>query len=76
MCIRDSLPPGPMHLCIQLDWFPEGKDDGQPGEMHVDWVKQYSVGESEGSSTDSEGSEGSTDSDSSTSLTEEQNSKG
>ena len=70
------LPPGPMHLCIQLDWFPEGKDDGQPGEMHVDWVKQYSVGESEGSSTDSEGSEGSTDSDSSTSLTEDQNSKG
>ncbi|WP_219413311.1 family 16 glycosylhydrolase [Pseudonocardia nigra] len=36
------FPPGPMHLCIQLDWFPEG---GPPEEsvMHVDWVKQYSL---------------------------------
>jgi hypothetical protein len=36
------FPPGPMHLCIQLDWFPKG---GTPEEsvMHVDWVKQYSL---------------------------------
>ncbi|MHA6792421.1 glycoside hydrolase family 16 protein [Pseudonocardia bannensis] len=34
------LPPGPMHLCIQLDWFPRG---GTPAEsrMEVDWVRQY-----------------------------------
>ena len=36
------LPPGPMHLCIQLDWFPDG---GTPREtvMEVDWVKQYAL---------------------------------
>ncbi|MCE0767527.1 family 16 glycosylhydrolase [Pseudonocardia kujensis] len=34
------LPPGPMHLTIQLDWFPEGGDVKQ-SEMQVDWVKQY-----------------------------------
>jgi hypothetical protein len=38
------LPPGPMHLCIQLDWFP-GKRDGavRPSQMQVDWVRQYAV---------------------------------
>jgi hypothetical protein len=38
----DTFPPGPMHLCIQLDWFPDG---GTPQEsvMHVDWVRQYSL---------------------------------
>jgi hypothetical protein len=38
------LPPGPMHLCIQLDWFP--KDGGaavKPSQMQVDWVRQYPV---------------------------------
>lgn len=35
------LPPGPMHLCIQLDWFPKG--DNQTGQMQVDWVKQWSL---------------------------------
>jgi Glycosyl hydrolases family 16 len=37
-----TFPPGPMHLCIQLDWFPEG---GTPKEssMQVDWVRQYPV---------------------------------
>lgn len=36
----DVFPPGPMHLCIQLDWFP---DDGRRGtaSMQVDWVRQY-----------------------------------
>ncbi|WP_130290469.1 family 16 glycosylhydrolase [Pseudonocardia sediminis] len=41
------LPPGPMHLCIQLDWFPKGEGDVKPSEMQVDWVKQYSIPESE-----------------------------
>ncbi|MDN5918780.1 MAG: family 16 glycosylhydrolase [Pseudonocardia sp.] len=41
------LPPGPMHLCIQLDWFPKGGGDVKPSEMQVDWVKQYSIPESE-----------------------------
>ncbi|MDN5917823.1 MAG: glycoside hydrolase family 16 protein [Pseudonocardia sp.] len=35
------LPPGPMHLCIQLDWFPKG--DSETGQMQVDWVKQWSL---------------------------------
>ncbi|MFC4947693.1 glycoside hydrolase family 16 protein [Pseudonocardia sp. GCM10023141] len=35
-----QLPPGKMHLAIQLDWFPE---DGSatPTTMQVDWVKEY-----------------------------------
>jgi beta-glucanase (GH16 family) len=39
-----ALPPGPMHLCIQLDWFPQ-KGDGavKPSQMQVDWVRQYPV---------------------------------
>jgi hypothetical protein len=36
------LPPGPMHLCIQLDWFPKG-GDVQESTMQVDWVKQYAM---------------------------------
>lgn len=70
------LPPGPMHLCLQLDWFPDNGGGGGEGEVHYDWVKQWSLGEGEGSSTDSDASAGSTDADSSTSLTEEENSKG
>ena len=34
------LPPGPMHLCIQLDWFPRG-GSVKESYMYVDWVKQY-----------------------------------
>lgn len=36
-------PPGPMHLCIQLDWFPDG---GTPktSTMEIAWVKQYPAG--------------------------------
>ncbi len=37
----DKFPPGPMHLCIQLDWFPDGSTGSSA--MHVDWVKQYSL---------------------------------
>jgi hypothetical protein len=36
------LPPGPMHLCIQLDWFPKGGSAKQ-SQMQVDWVKQYAL---------------------------------
>lgn len=35
-------PPGPMHLCIQLDWFPEG-GSVQESTMQVDWVRQYAL---------------------------------
>ncbi len=38
----DVLPPGPMHLCIQLDWFPEGENPAE-STMQVDWVRQYSL---------------------------------
>ncbi|WP_226360861.1 glycoside hydrolase family 16 protein [Pseudonocardia sp. ICBG1142] len=65
------LPPGPMHLCLQLDWFPRG--DGEPGRMQVDWVKQWGLAAGEGPSTTSGGSAGSTDADSSTSITDEIN---
>ncbi len=37
----DKFPPGPMHLCIQLDWFPDGSTGSSA--MQVDWVKQYSL---------------------------------
>jgi hypothetical protein len=35
-----TLPPGPMHLTIQLDWFPKG-GSVTPSAMHVDWVHYY-----------------------------------
>jgi hypothetical protein len=35
-----ALPPGPMHLTIQLDWFPKG-GTVKPSAMHVDWVRYY-----------------------------------
>jgi hypothetical protein len=35
-----TLPPGPMHLTIQLDWFPKG-GSATPSAMHVDWVRYY-----------------------------------
>jgi hypothetical protein len=41
------FPPGPMHLCIQLDWFPEG-DTPKQSIMEVDWVRQYSLDGSTG----------------------------
>ena len=49
------LPPGPMHLCIQLDWFPKGEGEVKPSQMQVDWVKQYSIPESEQAEDNSEG---------------------
>jgi Glycosyl hydrolases family 16 len=38
----DILPPGAMHLCIQLDWFPRG-GSVQTSHMYVDWVRQYAL---------------------------------
>jgi hypothetical protein len=40
----EIFPPGPMHLCIQLDWFPKsGRSEVQTSTMQVDWVKQYAL---------------------------------
>ena len=38
---KEALPPGPMHLCIQLDWFPKSGAAVQTSHMYVDWVRQY-----------------------------------
>ncbi len=35
------LPPRPMHLCLQLDYF--GGDAGAGARQWVDWVRQYNV---------------------------------
>ena len=40
------FPPGPMHLCIQLDWFPKG-GSVKESVMYVDWVRQYPLDASE-----------------------------
>ena len=46
-------PPGPMHLCIQLDWFPKG-GSGKETQMQVDWVRQYTLdGDAAGAGTGS-----------------------
>ena len=40
----EIFPPRPMHLCIQLDWFPgDGDDPVRTSTMQVDWVKQYAL---------------------------------
>ncbi|WP_226352136.1 glycoside hydrolase family 16 protein [Pseudonocardia sp. ICBG601] len=64
-------PPGPMHLTLQLDWFPKG--DNQTGEVHYDWVKQWALNNGDKPSTTTPASEGSTDADSSTTATDEEN---
>jgi len=48
---KSTFPPGPMHLCIQLDWFPKG-GSAKESAMQVDWVRQYAV---DGSSTGGSG---------------------
>ena len=40
---RVVQPPGPMHLCVQLDWFPSGSDTVQESTMEVDWVREYDL---------------------------------
>jgi hypothetical protein len=37
----DAFPPGPMHLTLQLDWFPKGGGAVQPSTMSADWVRYY-----------------------------------
>jgi hypothetical protein len=37
-----QFPPGPMHLCVQLDNF--GGNVSQGAEQVVDWVRQYAIG--------------------------------
>ena len=37
---RDTLPRGPVHPVIQLDWFPKG-DSPEPTELLVDWMRIY-----------------------------------
>ena len=45
---EEIFPPGPMHLCIQLDWFPKEADGAvKTSTMQVDWVKQYTLGPDE-----------------------------
>jgi Glycosyl hydrolases family 16 len=40
----DVLPPGPMDLTIQLDWFPdEGATGDGTASMEVDWIAQHRV---------------------------------
>jgi len=38
-----AQPPGPMHVCVQLDWFPTGATVA-PSTMQVDWVREYGSG--------------------------------
>lgn len=38
-----TFPPGPMHLCIQLDWFPQGTSEVRESRMEVDRVRQYAL---------------------------------
>jgi licheninase len=41
----DILPPGRMHLCVQLDWFPRSaRGPVRQSTMQVDWVKEYRLG--------------------------------
>ncbi|GEC17735.1 hypothetical protein PHY01_00180 [Pseudonocardia hydrocarbonoxydans] len=37
------IPSGPMHLCLQLDWFPTGEGEVRESSMQVDWVRQYAL---------------------------------
>lgn len=34
-------PPGPMQLCVQLDWFPTADRPVRRSTMSVDWVREY-----------------------------------
>jgi Glycosyl hydrolases family 16 len=39
------FPPGKMHLCVQLDWFPRSaRGPVRQSTMQVDWVKEYRLG--------------------------------
>jgi beta-glucanase (GH16 family) len=48
------FPPGPMHLCVQLDWFPDDAEGAvKESQMHVDWVRYYPLDESAGTESGS-----------------------
>ena len=48
---KEIFPPGPMHLCIQLDWFPkETRGPVTTSSMQVDWVKLYALSPAEAGS--------------------------
>jgi Glycosyl hydrolases family 16 len=55
---RAVQPPGPMHLCIQLDWFPKG-GSVQRSTMQVDWVREYALDGGSATPGDTAGSAGS-----------------
>ena len=38
-----AFPPGPMHLTLQLDWFPKGGGAVQPSTTSADWVRYYPI---------------------------------
>jgi Glycosyl hydrolases family 16 len=38
-----AFPPGPMHLTLQLDWFPKGGGAVAPSTMSADWVRYYPI---------------------------------
>jgi hypothetical protein len=60
---KSHLPPGPMHLTIQLDYFGGGVSETR---QHVDWVRQYDAGgTSSGTGSTSGGGSGSSSSGSS-----------
>ncbi|MDN5917794.1 MAG: glycoside hydrolase family 16 protein [Pseudonocardia sp.] len=40
---KDHLPPGPMNMTMQMDYFPEA---GGPSAMHMDWAHQWALPES------------------------------
>jgi hypothetical protein len=57
----EALPPGPMHLCIQLDWFPKSGASVQTSHMYVDWVRQYPLNAGDSSGDDGKANEASGD---------------
>jgi hypothetical protein len=46
-----AFPPGPMHLTLQLDWFPKGGGAVAPSTMSADWVRYYPIDGSGASGT-------------------------
>ena len=38
---KSHLPPGPMHLTAQLDWFPVSGQSTTPSTLDIAWVRQY-----------------------------------
>jgi len=53
------LPPGPMHMTLQLDWFPEG-GNVKKSLMYVDWARQYPYRASSEGAADAAGATGAT----------------